>query len=151
MRRVGVVVTLATVVLLVVAAGTPQPSEGIMITTFLAPGQPFCTTRFVTTGTVTMPSGRCFSIMLMRPSTATFFAFAPAEAIRMRPGQVVPLHAPLGARIVQSVILVVRIPITVVVVPVNTIAVGAMQVIDDGSTLRVGLAGAPATIVTLPP
>jgi hypothetical protein len=151
MRRVAVVATLATIVFLVTAAGTPQPSEGIMITTFLAPGQPFCPTRMVTAGTVTMPSGRCFSIVLMRPSATTFFAFAPAEAVRMRPGQVVPLHAPLGARIVKTVIVVVPIPVTVVVVPISTIGVGAMQVIDDGSTLRVGLAGAPATVVTLTP
>lgn len=105
-------------------------------------GQTFCPVRTLVYGNVIIPAGRCYMLSVLRDSGGTFLAFVPPGE-KIPPGQLVRLNTQAGPKLKGRLFL---IPISgaTALVPINTMTLVPVQILDLGTLLRIVLTGTSA-------
>ncbi len=140
--------------MLVLALGTPSiaapgPKAKPLKVKIYDQGEVFCPSGALVYGSVIIQSGRCYTLFVLREATGTFLAFGPPGPPMIPPGQLVRLSTPAGAKVRGRIFYLVPIQTTVVLVPVNTIALVGVRAEDFGPRLNVVLVGVPAPNVVV--
>jgi hypothetical protein len=111
------------------------------------PGQLFCPSATLVYGTIIIPTGRCYTLSVLRNGGGTFLAFVPPDT-KIPPGQLVRLNTPAGPKLNGRMFLV-PIQTNVVLVPVNTVTLVATRIEDFGPRLAIVFVGTPAPNLTI--
>jgi hypothetical protein len=127
------------------AAGPGGAHQKIQL---VQPGHVFCPATPLIRGNVVIPSGRCYSLGILRDTRGTFLVFAE-PGMSIPPGQLVRLTTPAGAKLRGRIFFLVPIQTTTVLVPVNTIEVVPVRVEDLGPRVSITVVSTPSPNVTI--
>lgn len=111
-------------------------------------GQVFCPSATLVFRNVVIPRGHCSVLTVLRNTRGTFLAFVePREEIPRN--QVVLLTTPVGVKLRRRILFLVPIQPAIAVVPVNTIALVPVRVVDFGPRLSITVISQPSPNVTV--
>lgn len=111
-------------------------------------GQVFCPATALIYRNIVIPSGRCYSLGILRDTRGTFLVFAE-PGVSIPPGQVVRLTTPAGAKLKGRIFFLVPIQTTAILVPVNTIKLVPVRVEDLGPRVSITVISTPSPNVTI--
>ncbi|HEV2284367.1 MAG TPA: hypothetical protein VGX75_18440 [bacterium] len=107
-------------------------------------GDPFCPARTLVAGNVVIPAGQCFMLSVLRDRTGTFLAFVP-QGERIPPGQLVRLNTPAGPKL-KGRLFLIPLSTTGILVPLDTMTLVAVQIVQLAAAVRFILTGLPAPV-----
>ncbi len=113
---------------------------------FYAPGERFCPSDGLISGSVIIAPGQCYIFFLMRDKRGTFLAFS-APGAETGPRKTIRLADPAGAKIKSRIIYFVPIHAPARLVRMDTIKLVAVQVDESGPELAISLVGVSARTV----
>jgi len=147
MRLVSLAVVLVLNLSFVVSGSAAPKWERARVES-IKEGRLFCPRATLVFGSRFIPAGRCFASSILRDTRGTFLAFLePGE--RIPPGQLVRLSTPAGAKLRGRIFFLVPIQTSVVLVPVNTIALVPVRIEDFGPRLSITVISQPNPNVTV--
>jgi hypothetical protein len=105
--------------------GRPPRSEGhvVKVVKVKQANHGWCLDGAVRLGGVLVAGGRCYTFYVIRTAAGAFLGFGPPGPPMIPPGQLVRLGTPAGAKGRGRLFYLVPIPVTAVVVPVDTVLV----------------------------
>jgi hypothetical protein len=149
--RQGRLVSLAVVLVLTlsfVVSGTAASKWERARVESVEEGRLFCPRATLVFSGRFIPAGRCFALSVLRDTRGTFLAFVE-PGVRIPPGQLVRLSTPAGAKLRGRIFFLVPVQTSVVLVPINTIALVPVRIEDFGPRLSITVISQPAPNVTV--
>ncbi|MDR7483126.1 MAG: hypothetical protein QN183_05015 [Armatimonadota bacterium] len=83
----------------------------------------WCFDNVVRLGGIVIAGGRCYTFYVVRTAAGAFLGFGPPGPPMIPPGQLVRLGTPAGAKVKGRLFYLVPIPVSAVVIPVDTVRV----------------------------
>ncbi len=139
----------AILVVLAVVAATAAPGPKVRPVKLYEEGEGFCPSAALVYGNVIIEPGRCYTLFILHATSGTFLAFGPPGPPMIPPGQLVRLSTPAGAKVRGRFFYLVPIQTSVILVPVNTVALVGVRVEDLGPRVSIALIGVPAPNVVV--